>query len=94
VVKNLPAIAGDAKDLGSISRSGRSPGGGNKTHSIILAWKSHGQMSLEGYSPWGCQESDITATKSITTTTLKYSITFILILLKVHTNFISINLGT
>ena len=28
VVKNLPAIAGDRRDAGSIS-SGRSPGGGN-----------------------------------------------------------------
>ena len=25
-----------------------------KTHSSILAWKSHGQRSLVGYSPWGC----------------------------------------
>ena len=24
----------------------------------ILAWKSHGQRSLEGYSSWGCKESD------------------------------------
>ena len=23
------------------------------THSSILAWKSHGQRSLAGYSPWG-----------------------------------------
>ena len=23
------------------------------THSSILAWESHGQRSLEGYSPWG-----------------------------------------
>ena len=29
VVKNLPAIAGDARDMGSIPGSGRSPGGGN-----------------------------------------------------------------
>ena len=27
------------------------------THSSILAWKSHGQRSLEGYSPWGHKES-------------------------------------
>ena len=27
------------------------------THSSILAWKSCGQSSLEGYSPWGCKES-------------------------------------
>ena len=29
VVKNLPANAGDARDTGSVSRSGRSPRGGN-----------------------------------------------------------------
>ena len=28
------------------------------THSSILAWRIHGQRSLEGYSPWGCKESD------------------------------------
>ena len=28
------------------------------THSSILAWESHGQRSLEGYSPWGHKESD------------------------------------
>ena len=28
VVKNLPASAGDARDMGSIPGSGRSPGGG------------------------------------------------------------------
>ena len=30
------------------------------THSSILAWKSHGQRSLAGYSSWGCEESDTT----------------------------------
>ena len=29
VVKNLPANAGDVRDLGSIPGSGRSPGGGH-----------------------------------------------------------------
>ena len=29
VVKNLPANAGDTRDVGSIPESGRSPGGGN-----------------------------------------------------------------
>ena len=28
------------------------------THSSILAWEIHGERSLEGYSPWGCRESD------------------------------------
>ena len=30
------------------------------THSSILAGKFHGQRSLEGYSPWGRKESDMT----------------------------------
>ena len=30
------------------------------THSIALAWKSHGRRSLVGYSPWGHKESDTT----------------------------------
>ena len=45
-VKNLPANGGDE-------------GGGDPlkaemvTHASILAWKSHGQRRLVGYSPWG-----------------------------------------
>ena len=27
---------------------------------VFLPWKSHGQRSLAGYSPWGCKEPDIT----------------------------------
>ena len=30
------------------------------THSSILAWRIHGQRSLEGYIPWGHKESDTT----------------------------------
>ena len=30
------------------------------THSSILAWKTHGQRSLAGCSPWGHKESDTT----------------------------------
>ena len=33
---------------------------GMATHFSILAWTSHGQKSLMGYSPWGCKESDMT----------------------------------
>ena len=29
-------------------------------HSNTLAWKIHGQRSLVGCSPWGCEESDTT----------------------------------
>ena len=39
VVKNPPANAGDVRDTGSISESGKSPGGGYGTHSSILAWR-------------------------------------------------------
>ena len=27
---------------------------------LFLPGESHGQRSLEGYSPWGCKESDTT----------------------------------
>ena len=39
VVKNLPANAGDTRDMGSIPGSGRSPRGGNGNGSSILTWK-------------------------------------------------------
>ena len=39
VVKNPPANSGDVRDLGSISGSGRSPGGGHGNHSSILGWR-------------------------------------------------------
>ena len=39
VVKNLPASAGDVRDVGSTPGSGRSPEEGMATHSNILAWR-------------------------------------------------------
>ena len=30
------------------------------THASILAWKSPGQRSLEGYGPWSCRELGMT----------------------------------
>ena len=27
---------------------------------VLLPGKSHGQKSMVGYSPWGCEESDMT----------------------------------
>ena len=50
VVKKLPA--GVAEDVGLILGSGRSPGGENG--------KPLKYSSLEGYSPWGIKESDMT----------------------------------
>ena len=33
---------------------------GMATHSSSLSWESHGQKNLEGYSPWGPNESEKT----------------------------------
>ena len=62
MVKNLPAKAGDAKDAGSVPKTGRSPGGGhgNPPQSSCLenpmdtgAWQAM-------YGPWGHKELDTT----------------------------------
>ena len=62
VIKSPPAAAGAAGDtVRSIPRLGRSPGGGIGSplqHSCL--GKAHGQRSLEGCSPWGHTESDMT----------------------------------
>ena len=41
-VKNPPISAGDIRGVGLIPGSGRSPGGGQATHSSILSWRSPG----------------------------------------------------
>ena len=58
VVKNLPANAGDKRDMGVIPGSGRSPGRGHgnpfqysSSIPVFLPGESHGQRSLAGYSP-------------------------------------------
>ena len=57
VVKNLPASAGDTRDMGLIPGSGRSPGGGNGTHSRKFSTgKFHGQKTLMGYKLCGCKK--------------------------------------
>ena len=61
MVKNLPANAGDIRDVSSIPGLGRSPGGESMTtHSSILTWRIHRQRSLTGYSLYGCKELDTT----------------------------------
>jgi len=59
VVKNPPAYAGDARDLGSIPGSGRSPRDGISNPHHILAWKIPGteEATIHGVS----KESDLTA---------------------------------
>ena len=62
MAKNLPANAGDIRDVGSILGLGRSPGGGHGNHAtgVFLPGESHGQRSLTGYSPSGRKELDTT----------------------------------
>ena len=48
VVKNLPANAGDAGDVGLIPGLGRSSGGGHPTP-VLLPGESHGQRNLVTY---------------------------------------------
>ena len=61
MVKNLPANAGDLRDAGSIPGLGRSPGGGHGNPLQYSCLENpHGQRSLEGYSPWGSKEWDMT----------------------------------
>ena len=43
VLKNLPASAGDIRDMGSIPGSGRSPGGGHRQPTPVF---------LPGEFPW------------------------------------------
>ena len=50
VVKNLPANAGDVRDMGLTPESGRFPG-------VLWPGESLGQRSLVGYSPQGCRVS-------------------------------------
>ena len=60
VAQNLPASAGDVRDVGSIPGSGRSPGVGNDSTPVFLPGEFHGQRSLAGHSLWGRKESDAT----------------------------------
>ena len=64
VVKNTPAYAGDPW-VGKILEPGSNPWKDAlekvmQLTPVFLPGKSHGQKSLEGYSPWGCKESDMT----------------------------------
>ena len=58
MIKNLPASAGDAGDMG-FNPWGRKVPWRRKwqTTPIFLSGTSHGQSSLAGYSPWVREES-------------------------------------
>ena len=61
MVKNMPANAGEARDVGSIPGSGRSPraGNGNPFQYSCLE-NSIDRGAWAGYSPWGPKELDMT----------------------------------
>ena len=60
VEKNLPANAGDTRDVGSIPGLGRCPGGGNGNPLRYSCLKnSMDRGNLVGYNPGGCKESDM-----------------------------------
>jgi len=60
VVKNSPANAGDARDMGSIPGSGRSLGGGNGNPLQYSCLENPIERSVMGYSPWSQKEVDTT----------------------------------
>ena len=62
--KELPANAGDTRDVGSIPGSGRFPRGGNGTP-VFLSRESHEQRSLAGYSPWVAKSRTRLSTHSV-----------------------------
>ena len=59
VVKNLPANAGDAGDMGSIPGQEDPLEKEMETHSSILAWEIPWTEEAGGL-PWGHKESDMT----------------------------------
>ena len=60
LVKNLPANAGDIRDMGSIMGWEDPLEEGMATQFSILAGESYGQRSLVGYTPECRKESDTT----------------------------------
>ena len=61
VVKNLPANAGNVRDLGSIPEQEDPLEEEVAPHSSILAGRILWTEEPGGlYSPWGCKESDTT----------------------------------
>ena len=57
VVKNLPASAGDERDVGFHPRVGKIPWRKSQLPTpVFLPGKACGQRNLLGYSPWGLKE--------------------------------------
>ena len=72
VVKNLPVLTGDTRDVVSVFGWERSPGGRAWQLSLVLLpGECHGQTSLAGYNPWGRKELDMTEHTSVDTDSVK-----------------------
>ena len=57
MVKNLPANAGDRRDVGFHPQVGKIPWRKSQQPTpVFLPGKAHGQRSLAGYSPWGLKD--------------------------------------
>ena len=65
VVKNLPANAGDIRDMGSIPGSGNPLEEGMATHSSILAWRIPMNRGAWRAPVHGVSESDMTEATSL-----------------------------
>ena len=76
MVKNLPASAGDARDMGSIPGSGRFPWRRKwQLAPVFLIGKSHGQRSPVSYRPWDRKDDmnkDMNKGLSVHTMCLRY----------------------
>ena len=55
MVKNTPANAGDARDMGLIPGLGRFPGEGMANHSSIIAWRIPWTEESAGRQSMGLQ---------------------------------------
>ena len=72
MVKNLPVLTGDTRDVVSVFGWERSPGGRAWQLSLVLLpGECHGQTSLAGYNPWGRKELDMTEHTSVDTDSVK-----------------------
>ena len=72
-VKNLPANAGDIRDIGSIPGSGRSPGEGNG-NPLQYFWleNSKDRGALWGYIPWNHEVLNMTEQLTLSRPLLPY----------------------
>ena len=58
-VKNLPASAGDERDIGPIPGLGRSPGVGNGYSLQYSCLENPMDRGAWQATPWGCKQSDM-----------------------------------